>query len=87
MLDNYKVYNVDVFDIKWNGTEYYPTKLPTYIENFEISIPIDRDENCMLHWIFNDLIEIYDIDDNYDLSISQAKIKVNSMYYFSKTRN
>ena len=87
MLENYKVYNVDVFDIKWEGTEYYPIKLPTHIENFEISIPIDRDENCMLHWIFGNLIEMYDIDDNYTLTIAQAKIKVNSMYYFSKIRN
>lgn len=87
---NYKIYNVDVFDIKWEGTEYYPVKLPTHVENFEIAIPIDininneNNENYMLNSIFNKLIEVHRIVDGYSLSITQAKIKVNSMYYFSK---
>ena len=44
MRDNHKIYNVDVFDIKWEGVDYYPVKLPTHIENFEIAIPIDFNE-------------------------------------------
>jgi hypothetical protein len=84
MLYNCKVYNVDVFDIKWEGIDNYPIKLPTQIESLEISIPVDHNEDYMLNYIFNSIIEMYDIDDNYVLSIAQAKIKVNSMYYFSK---
>ena len=84
MLENYKVYNIDVFDIKWEGTEYYPIKLPTDFESLEISIPVDHNDDYMLNYVVNYLIEIYDIDDDYDLSISQLKIKVNSMYYLSK---
>jgi hypothetical protein len=41
----------------------------------------------MLNYVINRLIEIHDLGDKYNLSISQAKIKVNSTYYFSKYIN
>lgn len=84
MLDNYKIYNVDVSDIKWEGAEYYPIRLPEEMERLEISIPVDHNEDHMVNCVINRLIEMFDIDDNYTLSVSQAKIKVNSTYYFSK---
>lgn len=87
MFDNYKVYNVDVFDIKWESTEQFPIKLPEQFERFNISIPVDHDEDYMLNYVINRLIEIHDLGDKYNLSISQAKIKVNSTYYFSKYIN
>jgi hypothetical protein len=87
MRDNYKIYTVDVFDIKWEGTDYYPIKLPTHIENFEIAIPIELNEDYILNRIFDKLIEMHGIVDGYNLSISQAKVKVKSMCYFSKQSN
>ena len=87
MFDTYKIYNVDVFDIKWESPEDHPIKLPTHIENFEISIPIDINEAYMLNRIFDKLIKMHDTIDGYNLYITQAKTKVNSAYYFSTYHN
>lgn len=85
-MPNFKVYNVNVWDINWCDEHYLPkSNIPTEIENYTASAFVNSTDDDVV----NEILSQLESDKAHELGcpiyIASAKIKINDWYFFTNT--